>query len=133
MLSAGEADAVLAEVTRLGRDLGVEFAANDFEGRRRSRPAGVARRFSPRLRELVGYGVYRGLIGHIDKRSPVELLGGCGDVAVVRETAAACAHAKSGALTPAGRAPRPAWRPRPAARAGSPRRRALRAAARRRP
>jgi ectoine hydroxylase-related dioxygenase (phytanoyl-CoA dioxygenase family) len=35
----------------------------------------TARRFSPRLRELVGYGVYRGLIGHIDKHSPVELLG----------------------------------------------------------
>ncbi len=31
--------------------------------------------FSPRLRELVGYGVYNGLIGHIDKHSPVELLG----------------------------------------------------------
>jgi len=31
--------------------------------------------FSPRLRGLVGYGVYRMLIGHIDKHSPVELLG----------------------------------------------------------
>jgi len=31
--------------------------------------------FSPRLRELVGYGVYTGLIGHIDKHSPAELLG----------------------------------------------------------
>src|SRR5215831_17938774 len=38
-------------------------------------PAEIARRFSPRLRELVGYAVYRGLVGHIDKRSPVELLG----------------------------------------------------------
>jgi len=38
-------------------------------------PAEVARGFSPRLRELVGYGVYRGLIGHIDKHSPAELLG----------------------------------------------------------
>src|SRR5512138_2193098 len=38
-------------------------------------PREVVRRFSPRLRELVGYGIYRGLIGHIDKRSPVELLG----------------------------------------------------------
>jgi ectoine hydroxylase-related dioxygenase (phytanoyl-CoA dioxygenase family) len=35
----------------------------------------TARGFSPRLRELVGYGVYRGLIGHIDKHSPIELLG----------------------------------------------------------
>lgn len=37
-------------------------------------PREIARRFSPRLRELVGYGVYNGLIGHIDKRSPVYLL-----------------------------------------------------------
>ncbi|HEX5613699.1 MAG TPA: phytanoyl-CoA dioxygenase family protein [Acidimicrobiia bacterium] len=37
-------------------------------------PRDVAARFSPRLRELVGYSVYNGLIGHIDKRSPVELL-----------------------------------------------------------
>jgi hypothetical protein len=28
------------------------------------------------LRELVGYGVYHGLVGHIDKRSPAVLLGG---------------------------------------------------------
>jgi ectoine hydroxylase-related dioxygenase (phytanoyl-CoA dioxygenase family) len=32
------------------------------------------RAFSPRLRELVGYGVYQGLIGHIDKQSPAQLL-----------------------------------------------------------
>ncbi len=38
-------------------------------------PREIARGFSPRLRELCGYGVYSGLIGHIDKRSPVELLG----------------------------------------------------------
>ena len=37
-------------------------------------PREIARRFPPRLRELVGYGVYSGLIGHIDKRSPAELL-----------------------------------------------------------
>jgi ectoine hydroxylase-related dioxygenase (phytanoyl-CoA dioxygenase family) len=37
-------------------------------------PRPIARRFSPRLRELVGYGLYSGLIGHIDKRSPAELL-----------------------------------------------------------
>ena len=30
--------------------------------------------FPPRLRELVGYGVYHGLIGHIDRRSPVDIL-----------------------------------------------------------
>jgi len=38
-------------------------------------PREIARGFSPRLRELAGYGVYRMLIGHIDKHSPVELLG----------------------------------------------------------
>ena len=37
-------------------------------------PRDIAARFSPRLRELVGYGVYNGLIGHIDKHSPTELL-----------------------------------------------------------
>jgi ectoine hydroxylase-related dioxygenase (phytanoyl-CoA dioxygenase family) len=31
--------------------------------------------FSPRLQELVGYGVYRGLIGHIDKKSASQILG----------------------------------------------------------
>lgn len=50
-------------------------------------PREIARRFSPRLRELVGYGVYRGLIGHVDKRSPVELLGDSGDLRTVWETA----------------------------------------------
>ncbi len=34
----------------------------------------LVRTFSPRLRELVGYGVYKGLIGHIDKKSPAQLL-----------------------------------------------------------
>jgi ectoine hydroxylase-related dioxygenase (phytanoyl-CoA dioxygenase family) len=38
-------------------------------------PTEVAASFEPRLRELVGYGVYRGLIGHIDKRPPSDLLG----------------------------------------------------------
>jgi ectoine hydroxylase-related dioxygenase (phytanoyl-CoA dioxygenase family) len=37
-------------------------------------PALVAT-FPARLQELVGYGIYQGLIGHIDKRSPAELLG----------------------------------------------------------
>jgi ectoine hydroxylase-related dioxygenase (phytanoyl-CoA dioxygenase family) len=37
-------------------------------------PREIARGFSPRLRELVGYGVYSGLIGHIDKRNPAFLL-----------------------------------------------------------
>jgi ectoine hydroxylase-related dioxygenase (phytanoyl-CoA dioxygenase family) len=34
----------------------------------------LVRTFSPRLQELVGYGVYSGLIGHIDKKSPMQLL-----------------------------------------------------------
>ena len=37
-------------------------------------PVEVARTFSPRLRELVGYSVYNMLIGHINKHSPVEIL-----------------------------------------------------------
>jgi ectoine hydroxylase-related dioxygenase (phytanoyl-CoA dioxygenase family) len=35
----------------------------------------VVRTFPPRLQELVGYGIYSGLIGHIDKHSPAKLLG----------------------------------------------------------
>jgi ectoine hydroxylase-related dioxygenase (phytanoyl-CoA dioxygenase family) len=37
-------------------------------------PREIARGFSPRLRELVGYSVYNALIGHIDKRNPSFLL-----------------------------------------------------------
>jgi ectoine hydroxylase-related dioxygenase (phytanoyl-CoA dioxygenase family) len=48
-------------------------------------PLEVARGFSPRLRKLVGYGIYRGLIGHIDKCSPVDLLDGAGPRRVVGE------------------------------------------------
>ncbi|MCC6764239.1 MAG: phytanoyl-CoA dioxygenase family protein [Deltaproteobacteria bacterium] len=50
-------------------------------------PREIARGFSPRLRELIGYGVYRGLIGHIDKRNPDELLGESGALETVWETA----------------------------------------------
>jgi ectoine hydroxylase-related dioxygenase (phytanoyl-CoA dioxygenase family) len=35
----------------------------------------LVKTFAPRLQELVGYGVYRGLIGHIDKKSPAQVLG----------------------------------------------------------
>jgi ectoine hydroxylase-related dioxygenase (phytanoyl-CoA dioxygenase family) len=38
-------------------------------------PHDVAATFEPRLRQLVGYGIYTGLIGHIDKHDPAELLG----------------------------------------------------------
>ena len=30
--------------------------------------------FSPELRELCGFGVYKGLIGHIDRQSPEQRL-----------------------------------------------------------
>lgn len=44
-------------------------------------PLDVARTFSPELRKLCGFGVYRGLIGHIDKGDPavVVLDGPTGD------------------------------------------------------
>ena len=38
----------------------------------------LVRGFPPRLQDLVGYGVYRGLIGHIDKTSPAQRLNGGG-------------------------------------------------------
>ncbi len=37
-------------------------------------PAATAAGFSQRLRELVGYSVYNGIMGHINKRNPVEIL-----------------------------------------------------------
>lgn len=37
-------------------------------------PRDLVTRFPRRLQELVGYGVYNGLIGHIDKRNPGSLL-----------------------------------------------------------
>ncbi|MEE8167179.1 MAG: phytanoyl-CoA dioxygenase family protein [Myxococcota bacterium] len=46
-------------------------------------PREIARKFSPRLKRLVGYGVYRSLIGHINKRDPVELLGDEPDLKVI--------------------------------------------------
>src|SRR5438270_11289921 len=43
----------------------------------------LVRTFEPRLQELVGYGIYVGLIGHIDKRSPAQLLNGDGTRSMV--------------------------------------------------
>ena len=37
-------------------------------------PRETVEQFAPRLRELVGYGVYNMLIGHINKQSPEHLL-----------------------------------------------------------
>ncbi len=39
-------------------------------------PSSTIRTFPDRLRELIGLGIYRGLIGHIDKRVPANLLFG---------------------------------------------------------
>lgn len=46
-------------------------------------PLEIARGFSPRLRKLCGFGIYKGLIGHIDKCSPADLLDGVGPRVVV--------------------------------------------------
>jgi len=48
-------------------------------------PVEIARGFSPRLRSLVGYGLYKRLINHIDKCSPVDILDGVGPRRVVGE------------------------------------------------
>ena len=42
-------------------------------------PPEKVRSFPPRLQELVGYGIYMGLIGHIDKQAPSTLLGQAAD------------------------------------------------------
>src|ERR1700684_1113291 len=42
-------------------------------------PAETVRRFPRRLQELVGYSIYNGLIGHIDKQHPGKLLLGAAD------------------------------------------------------
>lgn len=46
-------------------------------------PRAVAKEFPERLQRLIGYGVYRNLIGHIDKRDPRELLGGDGSMRAI--------------------------------------------------
>jgi ectoine hydroxylase-related dioxygenase (phytanoyl-CoA dioxygenase family) len=46
-------------------------------------PLDIARGFPERLRKLCGFGLYRGLIGHIDKCSPADLLDGTGPRPVV--------------------------------------------------
>ena len=37
-------------------------------------PTETVERFPERLRELVGYGIYNGLVGHIDKKTPAQRL-----------------------------------------------------------
>ncbi|MEP7123446.1 MAG: phytanoyl-CoA dioxygenase family protein [Byssovorax sp.] len=46
-------------------------------------PREIAKGFSPRLRKLAGYGIYKGVYGHIDKASPVDLLDETGPRIVV--------------------------------------------------
>ncbi|HEX9682837.1 MAG TPA: phytanoyl-CoA dioxygenase family protein [Acidimicrobiales bacterium] len=46
-------------------------------------PRSIAAGFEPRLRELVGYSIYNGLIGHIDKGHPGALLDAATDSALV--------------------------------------------------
>jgi ectoine hydroxylase-related dioxygenase (phytanoyl-CoA dioxygenase family) len=46
----------------------------------------LVRTFSHRLQELVGYGIYSGLIGHIDKRAPLDLLAGGDESSMVWDT-----------------------------------------------
>jgi len=46
-------------------------------------PREKVQQFEPRLRELVGYGVYNMLIGHINKQSPEQLLLGDGTSKIV--------------------------------------------------
>jgi ectoine hydroxylase-related dioxygenase (phytanoyl-CoA dioxygenase family) len=48
-------------------------------------PREIAKGFSARLRKLAGYGIYRGLLGHIDKCSPVDLLDETGPRRVIGE------------------------------------------------
>jgi ectoine hydroxylase-related dioxygenase (phytanoyl-CoA dioxygenase family) len=48
-------------------------------------PREVASRFGTRLKRLCGYGIYNGLIGHIDKTDPIELLGGATSNRVIFE------------------------------------------------
>ena len=48
-------------------------------------PREVAATYSPRLQRMLGYGVYRSLIGHIEKRDPIELLGEDIDLKVIWE------------------------------------------------
>ena len=37
-------------------------------------PPALVRTFTPRLQQLVGYSVYNGLVGHIDKRHPADVV-----------------------------------------------------------
>jgi ectoine hydroxylase-related dioxygenase (phytanoyl-CoA dioxygenase family) len=46
-------------------------------------PHHLVRQFPPRLQELCGFGVYMGLMGHIDKSAPQQLLGATDDHSMI--------------------------------------------------
>jgi ectoine hydroxylase-related dioxygenase (phytanoyl-CoA dioxygenase family) len=48
-------------------------------------PIEIAKTFSPRLRKLAGFGLYKRLLGHIDKCAPLDLLDASGPRRVVGE------------------------------------------------
>jgi ectoine hydroxylase-related dioxygenase (phytanoyl-CoA dioxygenase family) len=48
-------------------------------------PREVAAGFPAKLKRMLGYGVYRNLIGHVDKSDPIELLGDDVDLKVIWE------------------------------------------------
>jgi ectoine hydroxylase-related dioxygenase (phytanoyl-CoA dioxygenase family) len=48
-------------------------------------PIEIAKTFSPRLRKLAGFGLYKRLLGHIDKCAPLDLLDGSPPRRVVGE------------------------------------------------
>lgn len=50
-------------------------------------PREIAARFDKRLQQMCGYSVYFGLIGHIDKHDPIELLRGDGGLDMVWDRA----------------------------------------------
>ncbi|MCU1504926.1 MAG: Phytanoyl-CoA dioxygenase, partial [Ilumatobacteraceae bacterium] len=63
--------------TRKRRGIAMNYCAGwirQQENQQLGVPLKVVRKFSPTLQELCGYGVYRGLIGHIDRKSPAYLL-----------------------------------------------------------
>jgi ectoine hydroxylase-related dioxygenase (phytanoyl-CoA dioxygenase family) len=65
-------------------------------------PPARVRSFAPRLRELVGYGIYHGLVGHIDKRTPEQVLLGEEARGVVWDTARLEEERSGGRRSPAG-------------------------------
>jgi ectoine hydroxylase-related dioxygenase (phytanoyl-CoA dioxygenase family) len=66
-----------ADTTRVG--IAMNYCAGwirQQENQQLGLPVELVQTFEPRLRELCGYGIYHGLIGHIDKRSPAEVMFG---------------------------------------------------------